>query len=124
MNDLIGLEYGWGHSPNDGSGKTDCFQLVCEVRRRLGLFDYAPLFDWVYQQHTEESFTSRILARLLLQNGKRTNELVTGCVVLFSEIKAALGTVTDYGIIYVSPGGHVAHSAVPSSSFHCIKMNR
>ena len=35
MNDLIGLEYQWGAHFRDGRGKTDCFQLVCEIRERL-----------------------------------------------------------------------------------------
>jgi hypothetical protein len=124
MNDLIGLEYGWGHRPGDGSGKTDCFQLSCEVRRRLGLYDYSPSHEWVYDKYTEESFTSRALARLLLKNGARTKNIETGSIILFSELKAALGTITDHGIIYISPGGQVAHSSIDSSSFYCIKMNR
>ena len=124
MNDLIGLEYGWGHRPSDGSGKTDCFQLSCEVRRRLGLFDYGPPYEWVYEQHTEASFTNWQLARLLLQNGQRSRYLTPGAVVLFSAIKTALGTVADSGIVYVSPGGRVVRSPLPPSTFYCIEPNQ
>ena len=124
MNDLIGLEYGWGHRPSDGSGKTDCFQLSCEVRRRLGLFDYGPLYEWVYEQHTEASFTNWQLARLLLQNGQRSRYLTPGAVVLFSAIKTAVGTAADSGIVYVSPGGRVVRSPLPPSTFYCIKPNQ
>ena len=124
MNDLIGMEYAWGHRPSDGSGKTDCFQLSCEVRQRLGLFNYGPSHEWVYEQYAETSFTNRQLAKLLLKNGQRSKCLAIGDVVLFSAINTALGTVTDGGIIYISPGGRVAHSTLPASTFYCIKPNQ
>ena len=124
MNDLIGLEYGWGHRPSDGSGKTDCFQLSCEVRQRLGFFNYGPLHEWVYEQYTEASFTNWQLARLLLQNGQRSCYLTAGAIVLFSAINTALGTVTDSGIVYISPGGRVVHSPLPPSTFYCIKPSQ
>ena len=124
MNNLIGLEYAWGHRPSDGSGKTDCFQLSCEVRQRLGLFNYGPAHEWVYDQYAETSFTNWQLAKLLLRNGRRSDQLDIGNMVLFSAINTALGTVTDSGIIYISPGGRVAHSPLPSSTFYCIRPNQ
>ena len=124
MNDFIGLEYAWGHRPSDGSGKTDCFQLSCEVRKRLGFFDYGPSHEWVYDKCTEASFTNWRLAKLLLSNGRRSGYLTIGNMVLFSGINTALGTVTDSGIIYISLGGRVAHSLLPASTFYCIEMNR
>ena len=124
MNNLIGLEYAWGHRPSDGSGKTDCFQLSCEVRQRLGLFNYGPLHEWVYEQYTETSFTNWQLAKLLLRNGRRSDHLDPGDMVLFSAINTALGTVTDSGIVYISPGGRAVQSPLPVSTFYCIKMNR
>ena len=54
LNSLIGLEYKWGAHPNDGSGFTDCFALSMEVRRRLGLHDFYPEFQWVYDEYEEE----------------------------------------------------------------------
>ena len=45
MNDLIGLQYQWGARFADGKGYTDCFQLVCEIRKRLGLSDYSGKFE-------------------------------------------------------------------------------
>jgi hypothetical protein len=124
MNDLIGLEYEWAQKPSDGHGKTDCFQLSCEVRDRLGMFNYAPLHDWVYQHYTEESFTNRVLVRLLLSNGRRTQDPSIGSMVLFPGERAALGTVTDCGIIYIAPGGRVVHSPVHSSAYYCFEMNQ
>lgn len=46
MNDLVGMEYEWGSQPSQG--KTDCWQLVIEVRKRLGL--QTPSFSWVYDE--------------------------------------------------------------------------
>jgi hypothetical protein len=65
FNDLIGLRYGWHCRPNDGTGKTDCFQLVCEARRRLGMSDYAPRFEWVYSVYDEFSLPPRQILRWL-----------------------------------------------------------
>jgi hypothetical protein len=124
MNDLIGLEYEWSCRPSDGNGKTDCFQLFCEVRKRLGLFSYGSSYEWVYSQYTEASFTNRKLARLLLQNGKRSNRMSTGCLALFAEINTAIGTIVDKDIIYISPGGRVVRSPLPYSTFYCIKPNK
>ena len=123
MNDLIGLEYKWGSKPSDGEGFTDCFQLSCEVRQRLGMFDYGPMHEWVYNQYTEASFTNWKLAKLLLSNGRRCLPS-TGCMVLFSGMNTAIGTITDDGLIYIARGGRVARSQLPVSSFYCIKTNK
>ena len=79
-NDLIGLAYGWSHRPGDGSGKTDCFQLVCEVRRRLELTDYAPEFEWVYRSYSEATFPRIRLIRWLMERCTRTTEPTPGDV--------------------------------------------
>ena len=55
MNDLIGLEYRWGAKPGDGSRQTDCFQLACEIRRRMGLSDLSEEFAWTYEQYSAET---------------------------------------------------------------------
>jgi hypothetical protein len=52
FNDLIGLPYQWGAAP--WSGKTDCFQLACEVHKRLGFADYSNQFEWVYELFDEQ----------------------------------------------------------------------
>jgi hypothetical protein len=110
MNDLIGLEYKWGSKPSDGEGFTDCFQLSCEVRERLGMFSYASMYQWVYDRYTEHSLPNRRLMRFLLESGKRSMEPVVGAMVLFPGDRPALGTVTDHGIVYIAPGGRVVHS--------------
>jgi hypothetical protein len=109
MNDLIGLQYAWGHRPLDGSGFTDCFQLSCEVRKRMGLIDHSSLYSWVYEQYDENTFTPRRLARFLFQSGIRTSVATIGNMVLVDGPTGALGTVTEYGIIYIGAGRQVIH---------------
>lgn len=114
FNDLIGIAYGWGHSPGDGSGLTDCFQLSCEVRRRLGLKDLAESFAWVYQRYSEVSFPRAQVLRWLYREGVETEERRPGTMVyLPTDLGAvALGTVTDNGLIFISPGQNVVHAPV------------
>ena len=123
MNNLIGLEYAWGHRPSDGSGKTDCFQLSCEVRQLLGMRNFADAYQWVYDEYTEESFPSRILMRFLFDNGKRTVTPATGAMALFRGQRPALGTVTDYGIVFIAPGGRVVHAPSFNADYY-YKMNK
>ena len=109
MNDLIGLQYGWGHKPGDGSGMTDCFQLSCAARRHLGLRDHSDMYAWVYGQYDEATFTVQRLVRFLLTSGTRTNDPKPGDVLLMPNSKRALGTVTSHGIIYIGMGQQVVH---------------
>ena len=124
MNDLIGLQYAWAHRPLDGSGFTDCFQLSCEVRRRLGLNDHAAAYSWVYQKYDEASFTAQRLARFLLTSGARTLQPIAGDMILLSGGEAALGTLTNYGTIFISPGKRVVHTPrVPVGAYY-FRMNK
>ena len=124
MNDLLFLRYGWGHKPDDGSGLTDCFQLTCEVMRRMGLRDYSPLFQWVYEQYDDDTFPRRKIVRWLLENGRRLDAPKEGAVALIDGTKgAALGTATDYGLIFLGPGGNVVHSPIVPPSIHYFWMN-
>ena len=109
VNDLIGLKYGWGHKPGDGSNSTDCFQLACEVHRRLGFGDYAPQFDWVYAEYTDNTFPRIKVARWLLENGTRLTKTAPGAVVLLPiEAGAALGTYIDStNVLFIGPDHHV-----------------
>lgn len=125
MNDLIFLRYGWGHRPGDGSGLTDCFQLTCEARRRLGLTDYADRFEWVYDRYTEATLPRSSIARWLLENGQRLDGPEVGAVVLLPGHHAgALGTVTDQGVIFLSPGQNVVHVPIPAGTGHFFWMHR
>ena len=114
MNDLIGLEYQWGSHFRDGQGKTDCFQLVCEIRERIGLSDYSEKFAWAYESYTAESLKPARLARWLLSEGKRLKLPVHGAVALLAEpTNPALGSVVDGSIVFIAPGKRVVRVPVP-----------
>jgi len=122
-NDLLLLRYGWGHRPGDGSGLTDCFQLVCEVRRRLGLLDYAPSFEWAYAAYTETTLPRVRLMRWLLENCSRVSTPRPGDVLLCrSNAAGALAVMSaEGGMLHLRSSGMVAHlPSVPQMipSFH------
>ena len=125
MNDLIGLQYGWGHSPRDGSGKTDCFQLACEVHERLGFGDYRSQFEWVYQNYTETTFRYRLIIRWLNENGKRLTEPTPGAVALLpANVGLAQATVLDDGLLFIAPSKNVVRSPIPKGMGHYFWMER
>lgn len=115
MNDLIGLEYCWGAHPRDGRNKTDCFQLVCEIRFRLGLSDYTEKFAWAYWLYNENTLKPRNMARWLLQEGERIKMPVTGAVALLKESNnAALGDCDRSRFdLYRTRGPRYLHSNEP-----------
>lgn len=117
-NDLLGLQYGWGQRPEDGSGQTDCFQLMCAVHRRLELRDYAEQFEWVYRSFKPEGVPPIRLARWLLQNAKASERQQPGDVALLAgTLVGAFATVSDVGgLVYISAGRRVVHAqSVPSN---------
>lgn len=124
FNDLIGLEYAWGHSPKDGRGKTDCFQLVCELRSRLQLSDYASRFAWVYETFDERSFPRRNIVRWLLEHGSRITPKPGAVMLLPASAGAALGTVLTGGVMYIGPSKTVIYSPIPAGIGHSFWMER
>lgn len=122
FNDLLGLRYRYGASPEDGSGFTDCFQLVCTVRRRLGLSDWAPRFAWVYEQFPE-GVTYRQLFRWVLENGDEYFLPKPGNVFLVNEQDAALGVVTPEGLLYISTHRQVVHPRLPVMDFRSFSFD-
>ena len=119
MNDLIGLQYCWGARPEDGSNRTDCFQLMCEIRSRLGLSDLGVKYAWVYCAYNEKTLKPNRMARWLIREGKRLKMAKVGAVALLAEPNnAALGTVTDQGLICIAPGGSVVSVPVERVSAH------
>ena len=108
MNDLIGLEYQWGASFADGKGYTDCFQLVCEIRKRLGLSDYSSKFAWAYNSYTQDTFKPIRLAKWLLQAGRRLTLPEHGAVALLADpTSPALGSVVNNSVVFISAGKRV-----------------
>ena len=121
MNDLIGLEYQWGASFSEGQSKTDCFQLVCEVRKRLGLSDLGSRFAWAYESYTAQTLRPVRLARWLLQEGKRLKMPEHGAIALIADpTNPALGSVVKGSIVFIAPGKRVVRvpvSRVPAYFF-------
>jgi len=125
-NDLIGLTYGWGHAPWDGSGKTDCFQLVCEIRLRFGLPDYTHRFNWVYAEYTEHTFPRGKIARWLLQHGRRLNAPMPGAVALLpGRTGAGLGSIMgDGSTVFIGPSQNVVRAHVPATIGYYFWMDK
>lgn len=121
MNDLIGLEYQWGARFSDGQGKTDCFQLACEIRKRLGLSDLGSRFAWTYDLYTAQTLRPVRLARWLLQEGKRLKLPEHGAIALLADsTNPALGSVVRGSIVFIAPGKQVVRvpvSRVPAYFF-------
>jgi hypothetical protein len=80
FNDLIGLQYKWGAHPSDKSGFTDCFALSMEARRRMGLHDFFPEFQWVYKEYDDEGVGGRQILRWIWERAQRTTEACNGAV--------------------------------------------
>jgi hypothetical protein len=118
INDLIGLSYERRARPADGHGKSDCFMLVCEVRRRLGLHDYEKDFQWAYEQYDAGNLPMKRIMRWLLENGQKTNELVDGNVAIAKSMSGelAVGVAYDKGIVIIARGGRSFWVAEPSLS--------
>lgn len=114
-NDLIGLQYGWGNRPGDGSGKTDCFQLACEIHRRLGLRDYAAAYAWMYDKYADTTFDRAVIGEWLLTNARRLQRPQLGCITILPATDgAALATFLDEeSLIFIGPDHNVVKAAVP-----------
>lgn len=104
MNDLIGLQYKWGANPDIEHGLSDCFQLACAVRRRLGLYDHSAMFSWAYERY-DESLPPLRMARWLLSHGRRIEAPRAGCLAMVGGKRAALATMTNNAIICIAPRG-------------------
>lgn len=65
FNDLIGLQYDWSSSPSDGNGKTNCFAMCMEARKRLGLTDFRDQFSELYKNTSQGEISVRQILRLL-----------------------------------------------------------
>lgn len=118
INDLIGLSYERRARPADGNGKSDCFMLVCEARRRLGLHDYEQDFQWAYDQYDAGNLPMPRIMRWLLTNGKKTRELTDGNVAIMKNLSGelAVGVVYDRGILIIAKGARSFWVAEPSLS--------
>jgi hypothetical protein len=112
MHDLIGLPYKLGAHPS--SGKTDCINLVYEVRNRLGL-DNPPLDNSWYT-----AGKISVLRALLSWGAQVQQPLYDGDVALSSQSDWAFGVVWQTGILHISTlSKAVAWSPIASHQTHC-----
>jgi hypothetical protein len=97
--DLIGLQYKYAASPEDGQGYTDCWLLCMEVRKRLGLYHCREYFSWVYNDYAKEELTVRRILRWLLSKGESLSEPCPGAVFYLPGKNSliAMAVVTDDG---------------------------
>lgn len=112
MLDLIGMPYELGAHPS--SGKTDCIQLVYEVRKRLGL-NCPPL-----QQAWYDGSRVKVLRALLTWGAETYAPLYDGDVALALQSTWAFGVVWQAGTLRISKLSQaVAWSPIDSRSTHC-----
>lgn len=126
VNDLIGLRRAWGARPGDGSGTVDCCLLAAEVHKRLGYYDYAKDFEWVFSKYTDETFPKSFMLRWLLQNGVHLRAPEPHAVVLMDGTQGgAMGTVLDDGrvILITDRNGVVVSSQLPVKG-HYFRLNK
>ena len=123
INDLIGLSYERRARPSDGNGKTDCFMLLCEVRRRLGLHDYEEYFQWAYDEYEANNLPMKRIIRWLLENGEKTATMNDGNAVVMRNPggELAVGVVYDGGILSICSGGRSSWFK-PNRPFKCFQM--
>jgi len=112
MLDLLGLPFELGAHPS--SGKTDCINLVYEVRQRLGLSCPPLQQDWYSGSKTS-------VLRALLTWGTQVNgPLYDGDVALMSQNAWAFGVVWQAGTLHISElSKAVAWSPIGSSQLRC-----
>jgi hypothetical protein len=120
MNELIGLQYKWGANPDIDKGFSDCFQLACAVRRRLGLHDHANDFAWAYERY-EGTLPPIRMARWLLTHARRTRQPLRGCLAMGNSQQAALATITDNAIICIAPRGRSVSLPLSSKAINSLQ---
>ena len=127
LNSLIGLEYKWGAHPNDDSGFTDCFALSMEVRRRLGLHDFYPEFQWVYDEYEEEKVAGSQILKWVWEKGERIKQPRKGAIFRAPSFTGGIAlacVVDDDSAIMIGPGKRVIampFAKVVKGQFHWAK---
>jgi hypothetical protein len=126
LNDLIGLHRAWGAKPGDGSGTVDCCLLAAEVHKRLGYYDFTPDLAWIFEQYTDETFSSRYIVKWLVQHGAKLKEPEPHAVVLMPGLNhGAVGTVLDSGnVLYISKRNGVIIAPLPPGHGRYFRLNK
>jgi hypothetical protein len=98
-------------------GTAGVMHLAMAVRRRLGLRDYGPQFDWAYETYTEETLPRVRLMRWLLEHCSRVDTPQPGDLLLCQGQAAGAFAVVSAvgGMIHLRESGMVGHQlSVPS----------
>lgn len=106
-NDLIGLQYKFGTSPEDGSGFTDCFSLCMEVRKRLGLKLLRRDFQWVYDEYSETTLTTKQILKWFTTYGEIITSPRPGAIfgIPHGAMMFPMAVVASEGdCLFISPG--------------------
>lgn len=103
INDLIGLNYKAGAKYFLGCSCIDCFALLCETRRRLGLVDYENEFQWVYE--TERLPVKKII-KAVREIAQKTDQPQNGDMAITGGglHRLAVGVVVNEGILTIAHG--------------------
>lgn len=110
VGDLLGLEYQWGAHPSQGNGFTDCFALSMEIRRRAGLHDFYPDFQWVYDEYETEGVGGKQILRWIWEKGKKIKEPRLGAVFRgpsYGQAIALAAVVSSQEAIMIGPSKRV-----------------
>lgn len=103
INDLIGLDYEAGAKYCKDCRTIDCFALLCETRRRLGLKDYEEDFQWVYEN---ERLPVKAIIKAMRKIAQQTDLPKDGDMAIISGglNRLAVGVVINGGILTISHG--------------------
>lgn len=103
INDLIGLSYEAGARYFPGCSHIDCFALLCETRRRLGLVDYEDEFQWVYKA---DQLPVKAIIKAVRKIAQQTNQPKDGDMVITGGglHRLAVGVVINGGILTTAHG--------------------
>jgi hypothetical protein len=92
------------------------------VRRQLGLPDHAAQFEWVYREHTAETFGLLHLRRLLASLADPVAAALPGDPILLGGAAAALGVAVDGGVMFIAPGQTVVMTPLPQGAGQCYRL--
>lgn len=110
FNDLIGLEYDWKSEPSESTGKTNCFALCMEARKRLGLRDFTEEYRHLYKETMDGEIGVRQILKLIKSHTERIYRSRPGALFYRSSPNrhVAMAVVIDeQDCLILSPGKRV-----------------
>lgn len=110
FNDLIGLQYDWSSSPSDNNGKTNCFAMCMEARKRLGLKDFRSQFSELYKNTSHGEISVRQIIGLLKKHGQIIRHARPGAIFCLPSSSGGIAmavVLDDQDCLVLSPGKSV-----------------